>query len=304
MSGGGIVPGPGGGGGATLPAAPAAVLLDAGAPSTIVGLNSSGVGTALSASASRAAMDAMQDVLTTRGDLVRAGVAGIAERLPAATADTFLGGDGTDVTTRTAAQVLASLGLLWTPSLASSAGWTDVSSGVGSVAITGGALTGTITTGSNNVAAATIPWGGADCFDVRGRVQITGDTTANGQAHLRARYGSDGFLLIAGGAGSLSLVRTLGSYSSLASTAGRPVDGTGWVRLRIVGQRVTMWYGTGSGSSQPTSWTLLYDADQAALLAVAGPTALHLGAQNGSALSVTTDFAWRSVTVQSIGGAL
>ena len=47
MSGGGIVPGPsgGGGGGATLPDDPAAVLLDAGAPSRFVALDGSGVGT-------------------------------------------------------------------------------------------------------------------------------------------------------------------------------------------------------------------------------------------------------------------
>ena len=53
MSGGGIVPGPSGGG-ATLPDDPAAVLLDAGAPSTIVGLNSSGVGAALTGPQARA----------------------------------------------------------------------------------------------------------------------------------------------------------------------------------------------------------------------------------------------------------
>lgn len=55
MSGGGIVPGPGGGGGgASIPAAASAVLLDAGAPSTIVGLNGSGVGAALTGAQAQA----------------------------------------------------------------------------------------------------------------------------------------------------------------------------------------------------------------------------------------------------------
>ena len=60
MSGGGIVPGPGGGGGgATLPDDPAAVLLDAGAPSTFVALNASGVGTAWTAAQARASIGAL-----------------------------------------------------------------------------------------------------------------------------------------------------------------------------------------------------------------------------------------------------
>lgn len=45
-----------GGGGASLPATPASALLDAGSPSTMVGLNSSGVGEALSASSARSRM--------------------------------------------------------------------------------------------------------------------------------------------------------------------------------------------------------------------------------------------------------
>lgn len=44
---------PVGGGGASLPATPAAALLDAASPSTVLGLNASGVGEALSASAAR-----------------------------------------------------------------------------------------------------------------------------------------------------------------------------------------------------------------------------------------------------------
>ena len=50
----------GSGGGASLPTTPAAALLDAGAPSTIVALDGSGVGTELTYAATRTAIDAAQ----------------------------------------------------------------------------------------------------------------------------------------------------------------------------------------------------------------------------------------------------
>lgn len=52
----------------------------------------------------------LDSLLTTRGQIIRRG-ASAPEALAAATANTFLGGDGTDVTTRTAAQVRTSLGI-------------------------------------------------------------------------------------------------------------------------------------------------------------------------------------------------
>ena len=91
-----VVAGSNGGGGASLPATPADALLNAGSPSTVLGLNASGVGEALSASAARSRIDAQQDVFTTRGDLVRAGVSGVAERLALGTSSYVLTSDGTD----------------------------------------------------------------------------------------------------------------------------------------------------------------------------------------------------------------
>lgn len=52
-----------------------------------------------------------------RGDLLRRGAAAW-ERVASATANTFVGGDGTDVGPRTAAQVSTSLGLPWSSSAA------------------------------------------------------------------------------------------------------------------------------------------------------------------------------------------
>jgi hypothetical protein len=59
-----------------------------------------------------------------RGDLLRRNASAWG-RFAASTANTFVGGDGTDVTTRTAAQVLASLYPTQTVTLASATGWTD-----------------------------------------------------------------------------------------------------------------------------------------------------------------------------------
>lgn len=64
-------------------------------------------------------------VLTARGQIIRGGVNGAAEALAAQTANTFLGGDGTDVVARTAAQVRTSLGFeygAWTPTMTSGTG--------------------------------------------------------------------------------------------------------------------------------------------------------------------------------------
>jgi hypothetical protein len=60
-----------------------------------------------------------ETILTARGQIIRMG-ATEPEALAAQAANTFLGGDGTDVTVRTAAQVLASLGIAvgtYTPAL-------------------------------------------------------------------------------------------------------------------------------------------------------------------------------------------
>tara|TARA_R110000868_G_scaffold214771_1_gene464868 strand:- start:901 stop:1911 length:1011 start_codon:yes stop_codon:yes gene_type:complete len=74
------------GGGATAPAGTGVVTVSGGAF----------VDPVASAATTRATLDAQQDVFTTRGDLVRAGVAGVAERLPLGANGYVLTSDGTD----------------------------------------------------------------------------------------------------------------------------------------------------------------------------------------------------------------
>jgi hypothetical protein len=74
------------GGGASAPAGTGVVTVSSGAF----------VDPIPSAATTRATLDAQQDVFTTRGDMVRAGVGGVAERLALGTATHVLTSDGTD----------------------------------------------------------------------------------------------------------------------------------------------------------------------------------------------------------------
>ena len=97
----GITTGPAGAAGATGAAGPAGPA-PSGSADDAVYLSASGVAAARSEAAQ------LGVVASTRGDLIRRGASAV-ERFAAVTADTFVGGDGTDVTTRTAAQVRTSL---------------------------------------------------------------------------------------------------------------------------------------------------------------------------------------------------
>jgi hypothetical protein len=128
-----IVSGSTGGGGASLPATPASALLDAGNPSTMLGLNASGVGQSLSASQARSRMglgslatastvtasqisDATSDgrALLTAGDVAaqRAtlGLGGAAVLAVGTTAGTVAAGDDSRITGAIAASTLTTRG--------------------------------------------------------------------------------------------------------------------------------------------------------------------------------------------------
>ena len=81
-----IVSGSTGGGGASAPAGTGVVTVSSGAF----------VDPVASAATVRTALDAQQDVFTTRGDMVRAGVGGVAERVAIGTATYVWTSDGTD----------------------------------------------------------------------------------------------------------------------------------------------------------------------------------------------------------------
>lgn len=91
----------------------------------------------------------------------------------------------------------------------------------------------------------------------------------------------------------------LGPYStgyaaSIASGGSIPVDGTGWVRMTYAGGRVTLEWGTGTTTAQPSSWTSLGTADvDSAPAAVAIAYLIRWGGSNG------LGGAWDGITVEA-----
>lgn len=129
-------------------------------------------------------------LLTARGQIIRRG-ASAPEALAAQTADTFLGGDGTDVTTRTAAQVRTSLGFeygTWTPAFTSGTGsLTSTGSYSGNYWKINRAVwifgQGTITnngTGATSIVVSGLPFASDTTSQITGRNDITSGAQLQG----------------------------------------------------------------------------------------------------------------------------
>lgn len=241
----------------------------------------------------------LASVSNTRGRLLRRG-ASAWEALDASTADTFVGGDGTDVTTRTAAQVRASiLGPFADPMTGS--GWSTLpGSGTNTSTWSGGKLTMTLGSGgaaSGGVARAdfrsvALAGGAAIRVDV-----ITGDGGTQRQVYLAlGKDASNGPALALYGDGTLNASVTIGgSYALLgtSSTAASRTDGTLWLALKFDGGVLAWMWGTGSGSAMPTTWTIFYTTTTASTLSACAGTFGQIG------VVTDTGIAW-SVDVLSI----
>lgn len=244
-------------GGATLPASPAAALLDAAAPGTFVGLNGSGVGETLNAAGARARLGlpglasltiveaTFNGFLGTNGSgqgvalspaaaLTRLGLPGlpsvsiadVASPLSFVTTDALGAGD-----TSSPSEARELLELVNVPSLASSAGWTT-ENGLGAASITGGAARVSLTAGVPtgvvwaNFAKVTRPSTQA-AFAVALRARIKGWTGGNDAAvslGIGLRRGVGGieglFASIRGNGGLVDLYgESLSGGGALATTA-------------------------------------------------------------------------------------
>lgn len=253
--------------------------------------------------------------------------------LPAGgTADDVLRGDGTwesagDVVGGALEAIpaadLAGLidsGRVTTPSLVSEAagGWTPVDvTSPGTVTVTGGEVLVSIpnastTSGAGGKESRAWPASGRN-FEVIARVQMTGDADAEIQAVLRLDYiaAGAGFYWVLNAAGTWQAYSTFDNIESVAlltsglAVTGMPRDGTGWTRVRISGQRLTLWTGIGVGSAAPvdSAWTLRYDADRSTLVGRTAPTALVLGGRSSGTHSVAgaTTVRWSQVSVRNLG---
>ena len=250
-----------GGGGASAPAGTGVVTVSSGAF----------VDPVASAATTRATLDAQQDVFTTRGDLVRAGVSGVAERLPLGANGYVLTSDGTDAAWAAAGGGGGST--VYTPDLTASGA--VLAAGVGtatstSTAVTlavGGATLSTWYSGTYNAPRITVTpqsgWSPAISphrFDARARIVSRSGTGGAVFTNTVALLGIDG-----GAAARYSTyakVSTVGSENESSSGAagitsttgaGLSWDGNDWLRIRVDGAQINFYFGRGSGGSPPAS---------------------------------------------------
>lgn len=296
VNGGAVIDGAGGGG-ASLPATPAEALLDAANQGEVVLLApSTGVGTTLP----------IEDVVST-------GV-GILTESPAAAGD-FVVGDGagaTQLASAAASAVRAVIGAgnteTDTPQLTSTSGWTVTNYAPGSITVSGGAVTVTVPSGTSSPSGGQVarawPFPSSVDWEIQARVQITADTDGELLAGIGISWTGGYYTLYLRGNGSFYFYRDggFGFASQSANGSGLPVDGTLWLRLRGTGAMIQAWRGIGSGSTQPTAWTLVSHFTDTVILGQRGaPNELLLRgfSNNGHTVPSGTTVVWRDVRVRS-----
>lgn len=194
-------------------------------------------------------------------------------------------------------------------------GWTDVTSGGGTVSRSAGVCTLSVASGQtvrSHRALAITP----ECpaVEVIARFDVT--TGNPGSAwwsgfSIGAADDSYGLLVQVDDAGGVALWSNTGAGYSLAALAGAVsrTSGEVWLRLVLTPLYVAVYYGTGSGSTPPTSWTrtsylvLSAVAGNAAVLMLADGrlTRLQQHAGRASAGSGTYTVEWRDLQARILG---
>lgn len=205
-----------------------------------------------------------------------------------------------------------------TPSLASEAagGWTpSFVQSPGQVTVTGGEVltsyTGASTT--NNAGGfeqADWPSSVGAEYVFTARFRITNNAGAATVAYANVTYTGGGlFYWILRASGTSDFSANLASENTaLMSGVTLPVDGTGWIRFRVRGARVTVWTGVGVGTAAPvaSAWTLRYDGDRTQLSGRVAPITYMVGGSQRDTTSVgaTTTYRWSQISIKdlSLGG--
>lgn len=198
-----------------------------------------------------------------------------------------------------------------TPDLTSDASWTVTEYVSGTGAISGGAFTVTMPTGSSSGSGSSANYATtfSSRWELTARVEITNDTDGEMLAGLSGVWSGGLLTVYVRGSGAWYLYQEgAWGFSSLTiSGSSMPVDGTGWVRFRVDGTTVQVWTGIGSGSTPPTAWTLRAQNAWSTAVDKAQPTSLQIIGISNSAHSIPagTTVVWRSVTLRdlSLGGA-
>jgi len=213
-----------------------------------------------------------------RGDLVRRSASAWG-RLPAAPADTFVGGDGTDVVARTVAQVLASLYPRSVDTIPSTAPW-STRNGEGAYAgpatvNVGGTVDFSCVAASSNVlsAAGRAPWITAATFVGMCRISALVGAGASDNIIVFVTDSLATQTTLSGvqitGTNSCSLLRESGSIAG-SQTVASITGGQGWAIVVANGADVAAYVGVGSGGNPPadSAWTYLGTVARGASLAV------------------------------------
>lgn len=140
---------------------------------------------------------------------------------------------------------------------------------------------------------------GGRVLDLRARLEFVGTTNANVIGYLALVYGSHWLFIRCRGDGRVDIKHNFGGDTALANVTGRPVDGTGWVRLRVKDDAIVCDYGTGSGSAEPTTWTNLHTGTLVNILSLTPDSIRVQGGTEGGALGSQTTFAVRGLSVRS-----
>ena len=161
------------------------------------------------------------------------------------------------LTATDAAAARAAVAPVTTPSLVSEAagGWTPVAvQAPGQVTVTGGEIvtsySGASTT-NNAGGFETRAWpsgvGGEYVFTAR--VQIENNAGSATVTYANIAYSGGLFYWFIRASGTADFSANFSGGTTFVSGVSLPVDGTGWVRVRVVGSRITVWTGVGVGTA-------------------------------------------------------
>lgn len=240
------------GGGASLPATPSAALLDAGAPSTMLGLNSSGVGEALSAAAARSRMalgtlatqngtfsgtssgtNTGDQTITLSGDASGSGTGAIAVTVTDLTIASEARGDllrrGATVWQRVSANTLGNVvagdgtdvvsqTIATTLAVAASANRTALGLG-GAAVLSVGTTTGTVAAGDDSRITGAIQ---SSLLTTRGDI-----ITRGASAPQRLALGTSTYVLTSDGTDAVWAAPTSGATQTINWTTGTATSGNG-----------------------------------------------------------------------------
>ena len=232
---------------------------------------------------------------------------------------TLLGGGGSTVTAEAVAEVLgdalAGEGVpggvreaLAARETLPDTGWTDVATGTATAAHSGGVQTlganSASLVRSHRVAPST-----PECpaIEIVGRFDVTtGAPATQWWSGLSVSSAADtyGYIAQVAESGAVALWHAHGSGYSLVGSSGSVslTSGDVWLRLVVTPSYAAAYYGTGSGSTAPTSWTLVASTTTvAATLAEGRLSRVGLRAGRTASGSGTYTTEWRDVQARILG---